>query len=89
MITPHMVATNDGGVVVAIGGRLIKYNANLRKVADIPIEIDWTQVQRRVEQIVQNCPMGRRMMVPPRGQYQQPAPGQYQGQPQSQFQGQQ
>jgi hypothetical protein len=89
MITPHMVATNDGGVVVAIGGRLIKYNANLRKVADIPIEIDWTQVQRRVEQIVQNCPMGRRMVVPPRGQYQQPAPGQYQGQPQSQFQGQQ
>lgn len=94
MVMPHLVATSDGGVVVAVGGKLVKYNANLRKVAETNIEIDWTQVQQRVQQIMQNCPMNRRMMMPqqrrqPQGPYQGQPQGPYQGQPQGQFQGQQ
>jgi hypothetical protein len=80
MVMPHLVATSDGGVVVAIGGRLIKYNADLRRVADTAIEIDWTEVQRRVEQIVQNCPINRRqMMMQQRGAV-PGQPGGFQGQ---------
>lgn len=87
MIMPHVVATSDGGVVVAIGGRLIKYDANLRRVADTPIYVDWTQVQRRVQQIMENCPMNRRMMMMRRGMMQRPSQGQSGGQT-GQFQGQ-
>jgi hypothetical protein len=79
LIMPHMVATSDGGVVVAVGGRLIKYDVNLRRMAETPIMIDWTEVQRRVEQIIQNCPMNRRMMMQQRGQF-QPGPQRFQGQ---------
>jgi hypothetical protein len=79
MVMPQLTATSDGGVVAAVGGKLIKYDAALRKVAETNINIDWTQVQQRVEQMIQNCPAHRRMMTPP---------GQYRGQPQQQFQGQ-
>lgn len=97
MVMPQVTATSDGGVVVAVGGKLVKYDASLRKVAETNINIDWTQVQQRIEQMIQNCPTHRRMMMPPQGQSQGPPPrrfqgqpqGQYQGQPPSQFQGQQ
>ncbi len=96
MVMPHLTATSDGGVVVAIGGKLVKYDAALRKVAETNVTIDWTQVQQRIEQMMQNCPMHRRMMMQQQGQVQGPPPrrfqsppqGQFQGQPQSQFQGQ-
>ncbi len=103
MVMPQLTATSDGGVVIAVGGKLVKYDAALRKVAETNINIDWTQVQQRIEQMIQNCPMHRGMMQMPQqrgrapGQYQGPPQpqfrrqpqGQFQGQPQSQFQGQQ
>jgi len=96
MVMPQLAPTSDGGVVVAIGGKLVKYNSTLHKVGEVNIEIDWTEVQQRVEQIVQNCPMHRRFLqqygqvpTPP----QAPFPGQAQGTPPAPapgtFQGQQ
>jgi hypothetical protein len=92
---PQLAATSDGGVVVAVGGKLVKYDASLRRVAETNINIDWTQVQQRIEQMIQNCPMpqqrGRapeQFQGPPQGQFRRQPQGQFQGQPQSQFQGQ-
>ncbi len=81
LLMQTVTVTHDGGVVVAVGGKLIKYDAALRRVAETNVSLDWTLIQRRVEQMMANCPMRRRMMTPPRGCFQ--------GQPQGQFQGQQ
>jgi hypothetical protein len=81
-----VTATSDGGVVVAVAGTLIKYNASLQKVAETNVEVDWAQVHQRMQQIMQNCPMraGQRGPQPrggqPRGTQQPPAGG-WQGQP--------
>jgi hypothetical protein len=88
MLMQSVTATSDGGVVVAAGGKLIKYDASLRKVAEMNVAINWNEVQRRVEQMMENCPIHRRMMGGPQGRFQGPPQGGFQGQPQGQFQGQ-
>jgi mono/diheme cytochrome c family protein len=52
-----VTATSDGGVVVAVAGKLIKYDGALKRVAEADLDVDWTQVHRRIQQIMQNCPM--------------------------------
>jgi hypothetical protein len=74
-ITP----TSDGGVVVAVAGKLIKYNASLQKVAEANVEVDWAQLHRRMQQIMQNCPLQARPRAPQRGP--QPPSSSWQGQP--------
>jgi hypothetical protein len=54
-----ITATSDGGVVVAVAGKLIKYDGALKKVAETNVDIDWAQVHQRMQQILQNCPMAR------------------------------
>jgi hypothetical protein len=60
--------TSDGGVVVAVAGKLIKYDGALRKVAETELDVDWAQLHRKLQQIMQNCPMmpgsGSRPPVP-------------------------
>jgi hypothetical protein len=53
-----IAATSDGGVVVAAGGKLIKYNALLKKVAEVDIDVDWDAMSKKMQQ---NCPMTQMM----------------------------
>jgi hypothetical protein len=71
-----VTATSDGGVVVAVAGKLIKYNSSLNKVAETTIDIDWAQVHQRMQQIMQNCPMRQRQRM-----QQEPPTSVWQGQP--------
>jgi hypothetical protein len=71
-----IVATSDGGVVVAVAGKLIKYDASLQKVAETNVEVDWAQVHKRMEQIMQNCPWRQ-----PQPRPAQPPSSTWQGQP--------
>jgi hypothetical protein len=73
--------TSDGGVVVSVAGKLIKYDSGLNKVKETNLDIDWAKVHQMAEQIMQNCPMNHRVMPQPRGWPQ--------GQPRGQFQPQQ
>jgi hypothetical protein len=66
-----VTATTDGGVVVAIAGKLIKYDPMLKKVAETDLDVDWSQVHRKMQQIMQNCPM---MQRGPGGPPTQPGP---------------
>jgi len=72
MMQQSVAATNDGGVVVATAGKVIKYDAALKKVSEANIDIDWTVVHQRMQQMMQNCPMMQPMMkqpsAPPAGQ---------------------
>jgi mono/diheme cytochrome c family protein len=65
--------TSDGGVVVSVAGKLTKYDANLNKVKEVDLNIDWARLHQMAQQIMQNCPVQRRMMQQPQGQG-QPTP---------------
>ncbi len=75
MMQPSVAATTDGGVVVAVAGKLIKYDAAFKKVNEANIDIDWTAMHQRMQQMMQNCPMMQQMMK------QQGAPAQGQSAP--------
>ena len=49
-----VAATSDGSVIVAAGGKLIKYDAALKKVTEVDIDVNWAAAQQRMPQ---NCPM--------------------------------
>ena len=62
MMQESIAATNDGGIVVAVGGKLIKYDAAFKKVNEANIDIDWTALHQRMQEMMQNCPMMQQMM---------------------------
>ncbi len=61
MMQAAVAATNDGGVIVAAAGKLIKYDAALEKVGEVEIDVDWNAVNSKTQPTTQNCPM-RQMM---------------------------
>jgi len=48
-----LAATTDGGVVVATGGKLVKYDATLKKVAEVALDVG----EDATGQTMQGCPM--------------------------------
>jgi len=53
-----VAATSDGGVIVAAGGKLIKYDAALKKVSEVDIDVDWKAAEQTMQQ---DCPMMQMM----------------------------
>ena len=53
-----LTATNDGSVLVAAAGKLIKYDAALKKVREVDIDVDWGAASQRTKQ---DCPMMQMM----------------------------
>jgi len=72
MMQQSVAATSDGGVVVAVAGKVIKYDTALKKVSETNVDIDWTAVHEKMQQMMQSCPMMQQMMkqppAPPAGQ---------------------
>lgn len=62
MMQESVTATSDGGVVVVIAGKLVKYDAGLRKINEATVEIDWAALHQKMQQMMQNCPMMQQMM---------------------------
>jgi hypothetical protein len=61
-MTPRaMVATEDLGVVVLVGNRLMRFDAGLNKIAETEIPIDMQWMQGQMMHMMQNCPMHRQM----------------------------
>ncbi len=61
MMQESVTATSDGGVVVVIAGKLVKYDAGLRKINEATVEIDWAALHQKMQQMMQNCPMMQQM----------------------------
>jgi hypothetical protein len=74
-----VTATSDGGVVVAVAGKLIKYDSALKKVAETNVEVNWAEVHERMQQMIQNCPFRQPQTAAPRPA--QPSGPVWQGQP--------
>ena len=57
----ELLATQDGGVVLMMGNRLIKYDAQLNVVKETEIKIDMEAMQKSMEEMKKNCPMHNKM----------------------------
>ena len=57
MMEKTLVATDDGGVILMAGCKLIKFDKDLNKVKEVPIEIDMKAMQDKMQEIMKNCPM--------------------------------
>jgi len=57
MGTKELLATQDGGVVLMIGNKLIKYDAGMNLVKEVEIKIDMEAMKSAMEEMKKNCPM--------------------------------
>ena len=58
MMSKSLVATSDGGVVVMVGNKLLKYDKNLNLVKEAEIKMDFEGMKEMMEK----CPMHKKMM---------------------------
>lgn len=57
LMQKQVVATSDGGVVVVIGNRIVKYDATLKKVGEAEIDISEQTMAEMQERMKQCCKM--------------------------------
>ena len=57
MMHESVTPTSDGGVVVSVAGKLIKYDGGLNRIKEVNLDIDWTRMHQMAHQMMQNCPM--------------------------------
>ena len=74
MMDKSIVATQDGGVVVLVGNKLMKYDKNLKLVKEAEIKIDMEAMQKNMAEMMKNCPRRQyQMMMEPNQSQGQPA----------------
>ncbi len=73
MMQKSMVET-EGGIIVAMGNKLIKYDSDLNKVKEVTVDLDISGMQQAMQQMMQNCPMHQQMMRSQQQQQAQEAP---------------
>ena len=61
MTEKTIVATSDGGVVVMIGNKLMKYDKNLKLVNEAEITMDMKAMQKMMGDMKEKCPMCKDM----------------------------
>ncbi|MDP2980484.1 MAG: hypothetical protein Q8N67_00250 [Candidatus Omnitrophota bacterium] len=52
-----LVATQDGGAVLMMGNKLIKYDAQLNIIKEVEIKIDMEAMKNSMDEMRKNCPM--------------------------------
>lgn len=72
MMMPRQIIPVDGGIVVVMGNKLIKFDKNLEKKKEVTIEMDEESMRQMLEQMQQMRSMMQGMM-------QSPAPRQEEG----------
>lgn len=56
----QLVPLADGGVLLMAGGKLYKYDQNLNLVAQTELQIDYTQIQTQMRELMSSCPLCQR-----------------------------
>ena len=62
MMDRNVVATSDGGIVVAVGNKLTKYDKDLNVVKEVELKMDMEGMQKMMENMKGMCPMMKGMM---------------------------
>lgn len=61
MIGGGMVATKDGGVIVMMGRKLLKYDKDLNLKKEVEIKVDMEKMHGMMEQWKEKCQMRKEM----------------------------
>ena len=62
LMDKSLVATQDGGAIVMVGNKLQKYNKDLVLEKEVEIKIDVEGMQKTMKQMMEKCPMHKKMM---------------------------
>jgi len=62
MMAKSVAATGDGGIVVMAGNKLIKYDKDLNLVKEVEVKMDMEGMQKKMSQMMEQCPMCKSMM---------------------------
>jgi hypothetical protein len=62
MMGKTVAPTSDGGALVSVGTKLVKYNASMEKVKEVEIPMDIEKMSQQMQKIWENCPMHKQMM---------------------------
>lgn len=62
MMQRTVVATSDGGVVVSIGKKMVKYDQDMNLVKEVEIPVDMAELKKDMMDMVKNCPMMKAQM---------------------------
>jgi len=57
MDVKKLVATQDGGVVLMMCNKLIKYDASLNVVKEVEVKMDMEAMKRSMEEMKKDCPI--------------------------------
>lgn len=52
-----LIATQDGGAILIMGNKLIKYDAQMNVIKEVAITIDMEAMKKSMEEMKANCPM--------------------------------
>jgi len=62
MMSKAIAPTEDSGIIVLAGDKLIKYDKDLNLVKEVKIEMDMEGMQKKMSQMMEGCPMCKGMM---------------------------
>ncbi|MGD9015021.1 MAG: hypothetical protein PVI33_03250 [Candidatus Omnitrophota bacterium] len=55
LMKKHMVALEDGGIVVMVGNKLIKYDKDLNLMKEVELEMDFEAMHKMMEKMKEKC----------------------------------
>ncbi len=62
MMRPIIIATEDGGVVVMVGDKLMKFDKNLVLTGETKIKMDFEGMEKKADQPMKECPSHKSTM---------------------------
>lgn len=61
MMKKQMVATEDGGIIVLSGNKLLKYDKDLNLKKEVEVPMDMEGMHKRMKKMMKNCLMKKKM----------------------------
>ncbi|MBN2097531.1 MAG: hypothetical protein JW714_03515 [Candidatus Omnitrophica bacterium] len=62
MMGKQMVASDDGGVIVMVGNKLLKYDRDLNLKKEVEIKLNPEAMQKMMMQMKESCPKQKMVM---------------------------
>lgn len=63
MMDKSMIATTDGGVIILIGKKLMKFDKDLNLIKEVEIKVDTKSMPMNMMEMMKDCPMMQGKMM--------------------------